>query len=196
MEASLNDLLDNQSESLFDATVAESPNTEEICVASELNALIEGQIGELPPRVQAAFRLRNIEEFSTTEAARALGIRVTALKSRVSRARRKVARSLRTMLSTPPRPHAFDDSRMQRRPNQKSASLRQPRPHFEPQRAEQASGDTVLTAASVSRFANIAVAKTHAPAVSFVPTTPRIPKRNFVTSSKSEPMSPRWAPDT
>ena len=105
VEASLNDILDNQSESLFDVTVAESPNPEEIYVASELNTLIEDQIRELPPRVQAAFRLRKIEEFSTMEAVRALGISETALKSRVSRARRKVARGLRTLLLTPRRPH-------------------------------------------------------------------------------------------
>jgi len=128
VEASLSEILDNQSESLFDSTVAESPNPEEIYVASELNALIEGQIRELPPRVQAAFRLRKIEEFSTTEAARALGIRVTALKSRVSRARRKVARGLRTLLSTPPRPHALCGSAVHPRLHRKFASLRQPRP--------------------------------------------------------------------
>jgi RNA polymerase sigma-70 factor, ECF subfamily len=128
VEASLNDIPDNQSESLLDATVAESPNPEQIYVASELNALIEDQIRELPPRVQAAFRLRKIEEFSTTEAARALGIRVTALKSRVSRARRKVARGLRTLLPAPRRPHALYCSSVQPRLNRNSANLREPRP--------------------------------------------------------------------
>jgi RNA polymerase sigma-70 factor (ECF subfamily) len=107
VEASLNDILDNQSEPLFDRTIAKPPNPEQICVASELNALIEEQIRELPPRVQATFRLRNIEEFSITEAARALGIRESAVKSRVSRARTKVARGLRKLLSTPPRQHAL-----------------------------------------------------------------------------------------
>ena len=106
LEASLNDILDNHSEPIFDGSVVEPPNPEEICVTSELNALIEDQIRELPPRVQAAFRLQKIEEFSITEAARALGIRETALKSRVSRARRKVARALQELLFTSPRPHA------------------------------------------------------------------------------------------
>jgi RNA polymerase sigma-70 factor (ECF subfamily) len=105
VEASLNEILDNQSEPIFDGVVAQPPNPEEIHGASELNALIEGQIRELPPRVQSAFRLSKIEEFSTAEAARTLGIRETALKSRVSRARRKVARALQELLSTPPRPH-------------------------------------------------------------------------------------------
>jgi RNA polymerase sigma-70 factor, ECF subfamily len=107
VEASRNASLDNQSELLFDGKVAESPNPEEIYAASELNALIEGQIRELPPRLQAAFRLRSIEEFSVREAVQALGIRETALKSRVLRARRKVARGLRKLLAPPLRPHAL-----------------------------------------------------------------------------------------
>jgi RNA polymerase sigma-70 factor (ECF subfamily) len=106
-EASMNDIPENQSVPFLDGTVADTPNPEEICVATELNALVEGQIRVLPPRVQAALRLREIEEFSVAEAAQALGIRETALKSRVLRARRKVARGLRKLLSTPPRPHAL-----------------------------------------------------------------------------------------
>jgi RNA polymerase sigma-70 factor (ECF subfamily) len=131
VEASLNDILDNQLESFFDGTVAKPPNPEELYVASELNALIDDQIRELPPRVQAAFRLRKIEEFSIAEAVQALGIRETALKSRVSRARRKVAGGLRKLLSMMPRTHALYGSSVQPRLNQKirksvptSASLR------------------------------------------------------------------------
>jgi RNA polymerase sigma-70 factor, ECF subfamily len=104
-KASFNNILDDQSVPFLDGTVARPPNPEEIYVASELHALIEDQIRELPPRVQAAFRLCKIEEFSITETARALGIRETALKSRVLRARRKLAPGLRKLLSTPPRPH-------------------------------------------------------------------------------------------
>ena len=110
---SLNEILDNHSEPIFDETVAAPPNPEEIYVASELNALIEDQIRELPLRVQTAFRLQKIEGCSITEAARALGIRETALKSRVSRARRKVARGLRDLLATPLRPHALAGSSAQ-----------------------------------------------------------------------------------
>ena len=119
VEASLNDILDNQSEPVFDGTVAKPANPEELYVASELNALIDDQIRELPPRVQAAFRLRKIEELSIAEAVQALGIRETALKSRVSRARRKIARGLRKLLSTMPRPHDLYGSSVQPRLNQK-----------------------------------------------------------------------------
>jgi RNA polymerase sigma factor (sigma-70 family) len=130
VEASLNDFLDNPSEPFLDRTAAESPNPEEICVAGELSSLIEDQIRELPPRVQAAFRLQKIEEFSITEAARALGIRETAVKSRVLRARRKVARGLRKLLSTPRRAEAVYRSGVQPRLDQKFAILREPRPHL------------------------------------------------------------------
>ena len=73
MAASLNDILDNHSEPVFDETAPQPPNPEQIYAATELNALIEAQITELSPRVQATFRLRKFEEFSTTEAALVLG---------------------------------------------------------------------------------------------------------------------------
>jgi len=123
VEASLNDILDTQSESLFDGTVATPPNPEQIYVKSELDALVEDQIRELPSRIQAAFRLRDIEEFSTTEAARVLGIRETALKSRVSRARTKVARGLRKRLAAPPRQHPFCRSGVKRSLSENSRIL-------------------------------------------------------------------------
>jgi RNA polymerase sigma-70 factor, ECF subfamily len=128
VEASLNDILDNQSEPFIDRTVSESPNPEQIYAANELDALIEDQIRELSPQVQATFRLRKIEEFSIREAARALGIHKSAVKSRVSRAREKVSRGLRKLLATPPRPSSLDSFRVQSRLDQKSASPRSPRP--------------------------------------------------------------------
>ena len=131
VETSLNDILDNRSEPLFDRKVAGPPNPEQIYAETELNALVEDKIRELPPRVQVAFRLCKIEEFSTTEAVKALGIRETALKSRVLRARKKVARGLRKLLSPPHRPRALYRSCVRPRLHHKFASLRQPRPNFE-----------------------------------------------------------------
>jgi hypothetical protein len=65
------------------------------------------------------FRLRKIEEFSIAEAVQALGIREATLKSRVSRARRKVAGGLRKLLSMMPRTYALYRSSVQPRLNQK-----------------------------------------------------------------------------
>src|SRR5271156_2242525 len=44
VETSLDDILDNRSEPVFDKTVTEPPNPEEICADSELNALVEDKI--------------------------------------------------------------------------------------------------------------------------------------------------------
>jgi len=118
VEACLNEILDNHSEPITDRMVSESPNPEQRYAAIEFNALIEEQIRELPPRSQQTFRLRKIEEFSTTETARALGICESAVKSQVSRARQKVSRGLQKLLSTPPRPSALDSSGVQPRLNQ------------------------------------------------------------------------------
>jgi RNA polymerase sigma-70 factor, ECF subfamily len=130
VEASLNAILDNHSELVFDKTVAKPPNPEQIYTATELNAYIEDQISKLPQRIQATFRMCEMEEFSTTETARALGIREAAVKSRVSRARGKVTRGLRQLLSAPPASHYLQHSGAQQRQHQKSASLCRPRSSY------------------------------------------------------------------
>jgi len=94
-EASLDELLDSQSGSLLDGIVAEGPNPEEICVATEMNTHIEQQLRELSPGVEAAFRLREIAGYSTMESVQALGIHKSALKSRILRARRRLADALK-----------------------------------------------------------------------------------------------------
>lgn len=100
-ESSLDEILDTQSESLLDRIVAEQPNPEEICVATEMNALIEQQLRELTPGVEAAFRLREIAGYSTMEAVQSLGIHRGALKSRILRARRRLADALQQSILKP-----------------------------------------------------------------------------------------------
>jgi RNA polymerase sigma-70 factor (ECF subfamily) len=100
-EASLDEILDSQSGSLLDGVVAEGPNPEEICVATEMNSLIEQQLRELSPGVEAAFRLREIAGYSTMESVQALGIHRSAFKSRVMRARHKLADALKQSILRP-----------------------------------------------------------------------------------------------
>jgi RNA polymerase sigma-70 factor (ECF subfamily) len=102
-ESSLDETLDDQSGSLLDRIVAERPNPEEICAATEMNALIEQQLCELPPGVEAAFRLRELAGYSTTESVQALGIHKGALKSRILRARRRLAVALQQSILGPAR---------------------------------------------------------------------------------------------
>ena len=104
-EASLDEILENQSESIVDQAVDERPNPEQACLANEVKALIEGQIGELPPGMRGAFRLREVEGFSATETVEALGIHNGALKSRISRARQRLAGALKESILRPARMH-------------------------------------------------------------------------------------------
>jgi RNA polymerase sigma-70 factor (ECF subfamily) len=102
-EASLDEILDNHSESILDRAVDERPNPEQACLAIEVKALIEGQIRELPPGMRGAFRLREVEGFSATETVEALGIHNSALKSRLSRARQRLAGALEQSILRPAR---------------------------------------------------------------------------------------------
>ena len=102
-EASLDEILDNRSESILNRAVDERPNPEQACLAVEVKALIEGQVRELPPGMRGAFRLREVEGFSATETAEALGIHNSALKSRISRARQRLAGALKQSILTPAR---------------------------------------------------------------------------------------------
>jgi RNA polymerase sigma-70 factor, ECF subfamily len=102
VEVSLNEILENDSQSFFDEA-SDAPNPEELCAANELSNLFEEKIGRLSPRIRNAFRLCNLEEFSIAEAAEHLGIGKTTIKSRIARGRRKVSRGLSELLSTQPR---------------------------------------------------------------------------------------------
>ena len=94
-EASLNEILNNHSESILVGAVD--------CLAIELKALIEEQIHELPPGMRGAFRLREVEGFSATETLEALGIHKSALKSRISRARQRLTHALGQSILRPSR---------------------------------------------------------------------------------------------
>jgi len=100
-ESSLDEVLDSQSGSLLDGIAAEGPNPEEICAAEEMKALIEQQIRELPPGIEAAFRLREVAGNSTGESIQALGIRRSAFKSRISRARQRLSAALKQSIWSP-----------------------------------------------------------------------------------------------
>jgi RNA polymerase sigma-70 factor, ECF subfamily len=102
-EASLDEILDNHSESILGGAVDERPNPEHACLAIEVKALIEEQIRELPPGMRGAFRLREVEGFSASETLEALGIHKSALKSRISRARQKLTHALEQSILRPAR---------------------------------------------------------------------------------------------
>ncbi len=69
-------------------------STETVLASAETRAQVRACIAELPEQYRAVITLRDIEEFSTAEAAQILGITENAVKIRLHRARQ----ALRTLL--------------------------------------------------------------------------------------------------
>jgi RNA polymerase sigma-70 factor (ECF subfamily) len=67
---------------------------EESCRQVELRELLARHINRLPSLTRAAFLLRDVDGFTTAESIKLLGIRKSALKSRVQRARRRLAQNM------------------------------------------------------------------------------------------------------
>jgi RNA polymerase sigma-70 factor (ECF subfamily) len=97
-EASLDEILDSQPEWLPQGVVDPRPDPETIYAGIEINALVEEHVRQLPPALQAAFRLQAVNGLSTIESSQALGIRANTFKSRTCRARRKLACGLKRSL--------------------------------------------------------------------------------------------------
>jgi RNA polymerase sigma-70 factor (ECF subfamily) len=70
------------------------PNPEQIFAHAELSEMIQTNLSQLSSQLLTAFVLCGIEGHSMEEAARRLGITVTAVKARMHRARHKLAESL------------------------------------------------------------------------------------------------------
>ena len=102
-QASLDEILDSMEGRLPAGIVDGRPDPEEICSASEITGLVEEEIHRLPVALRTAFQLRNVEGFSSEESSRAIGISTSALKSRLSRARKKLTRYLQRSLRPPVR---------------------------------------------------------------------------------------------
>jgi len=65
----------------------------------ELREILRDALNGLSPRLCAAFCLRNVEELSVKETAARLGLSTNGVKSRVSRARSRLRKRLRRILS-------------------------------------------------------------------------------------------------
>lgn len=100
-ESSLDEILDNQSDRLPHGMVEARPDPEKTYAAIEINALVEQHVHQLPTDLKEAYRLRAISGLSTAESCRALGIPGSAFKSRIFRARQKLAYGLQHRLGEP-----------------------------------------------------------------------------------------------
>lgn len=80
---------------------ATGPNPEEQWAAAELKAMVRGALDALPPEYRSVYELRDLEEMRGEEVAQRLGISLTAMKSRLHRARAMVRARLDKSLELP-----------------------------------------------------------------------------------------------
>jgi RNA polymerase sigma-70 factor (ECF subfamily) len=73
---------------------AEGPNPEQVFAGTELREIISENLDELSPLLRTAFVLREVEGYSTGEAAKKLGVTENTLKARLWRARHQMAERL------------------------------------------------------------------------------------------------------
>jgi RNA polymerase sigma-70 factor (ECF subfamily) len=112
---SLDEILETQSGSWSPAIDAKQLDPETICSAIEIIGLVNRRCEKLRPNLKRAFRLHAIDGFSARESSDALGISVSAVKSRINRARRALAQALE-------KPLKFERERLQR-PIEQSRSV-------------------------------------------------------------------------
>src|SRR6201986_5304226 len=72
----------------------DGPNPEQVYVGTEIREIINENLGELSPLLRTAFVLREVEGYSTGEAAKKLGVTENTLKARLWRARHQLAERL------------------------------------------------------------------------------------------------------
>jgi len=72
----------------------DSPNPEQVYAGTELREMINQNLDELSPLLRTAFVLREVQGYSTGEAAKKLGVTENTLKARLWRARHQMAERL------------------------------------------------------------------------------------------------------
>jgi RNA polymerase sigma factor (sigma-70 family) len=100
-EASLDELVEGQPEQPQRQIVDAGLNPEQIYRVTEMSGLLMDQIRKLPSGLRTAFQLVDVDGLSTPKSTQELGIRLSALKSRLCRARQRVASGLRQSLRRP-----------------------------------------------------------------------------------------------
>ena len=100
-EASLQALLDGWPERLQHQIVDAGPNPEDIRRIAEIHDIVAEHIRQLPPRLREALQLCDLDGLSTEDSSHVLGIRQGAFKSRVARARQRLANGLQQSFRTP-----------------------------------------------------------------------------------------------
>ena len=89
-EISIDDLNGNEETALHMEMPDSRPTPEGALLESEQNKVLWAAINKLTPRTRKAIELRDLDELSTKEAARVMGLSVDAVKGRVFHGRRKL----------------------------------------------------------------------------------------------------------
>lgn len=76
-------------------------NPEDSCARQEQKEILSAALNKLSPGMREAIQLREIEELSTKEAARVMGISTLAVKARVFHGRKKIAKSIQCWMARP-----------------------------------------------------------------------------------------------
>ena len=90
-EASLDEMQGYRPVQLPRGVVDARPDPEELYAATEFNARVEEHVSQLPAARQMAIRLHALYGFPAPHSGKALGISASAIKSRIFRARLKLA---------------------------------------------------------------------------------------------------------
>jgi RNA polymerase sigma factor (sigma-70 family) len=94
---------EHQEYSLSEQLADRRPNPEDECQSSELRARLHELATQLSPSLRKAFQLRALEGLTTSEAAHSLGVPEGTVKARLTRARAKLKRLMRSGLDPQPR---------------------------------------------------------------------------------------------
>lgn len=105
MHVSLDEPIGEEQEyTLSDQLADRRPSPEDECQDSELRARVKNLAMRLSPPLRMAFKLRDLDGLTTSEAARVLGLAEGTVKAQLARARAKLRRLLRR--TRDPQPHA------------------------------------------------------------------------------------------
>ena len=96
---------DDAGEALWRVQISDSdPDPEATYLQQEETQILAAAIGQLKPGLRRAIELRDLEELSTEETARRMGLSISATKSNVLRGRRKLREALKQYVRSPRMP--------------------------------------------------------------------------------------------
>jgi RNA polymerase sigma-70 factor (ECF subfamily) len=85
---------DNEGTPFWADAADDTPTPEQRYAQQELQQILTSALGELPMSCREVLHLRDVEEHSTEETARLLGLSITAVKSRTRRGRHRLRQAL------------------------------------------------------------------------------------------------------